>query len=134
MPAFGGHSAWYSIPIMRLGWLLAALIFASLLAYGQVRALDEFLYWRYPWFDLPMHFLGGLALASLAIGFLHELKPKTYIVFMIIVAFGWELFELVIGTDREANYAFDTALDILMDTLGMVLAYIVARFTIWRSV
>jgi len=118
---------------MRLPWLLAALVLASLLAYLQYTALANLLYWYYPWFDTLMHFLGGLTVATFGIALLDKKRALAFIVGMLAIAVGWELFELGIHTEREANFTFDTSLDLLMDTLGMSLAYIIARYTIWRS-
>lgn len=119
---------------MRLSWLFLALIFATALAYAQHVALAEFLYWRYPWFDTFMHFLGGLTIGTLVIGVFKDLRPRLFLLALIAVAVGWEIFELMIHAERETNFAFDTSLDILMDSLGALLAYVVARFTVWRSV
>ncbi|MBU2104094.1 hypothetical protein KKD81_03525 [Patescibacteria group bacterium] len=118
---------------MRLPWLISALILAALLATLQHVALTEYLYWRYHWFDTLMHFLGGLAVASFVVGVLHKHRAQLFLVGMVGIAVGWEVFEFAIGTQREANFVFDTSLDLLMDTLGMATVYLVARYTLWRS-
>lgn len=118
---------------MRLPWLLAALVFAAALALLQHWALAEFLYWRYPWFDTMMHFLGGLAAATFVVGLLHRKRAQLFLVGMVLVAVGWEVFELAINAQREANFIFDTSLDLLMDTLGMATVYLTARLTLWHS-
>jgi hypothetical protein len=119
---------------MRLPWLLTALFLAAILATLQHWALSEFLYWRYPWFDTLMHFLGGLTVASFAVGVLHRKRAQVFLVTMVGIAIGWEVFEYVISSLREANFVLDTALDLLMDTLGMAVVYLLARLTLWRSV
>lgn len=120
---------------MRLVWLLAALFVSGVLAFLQHIALADFLYWRYPWFDTPMHFLGGLAVGLFLAGVLgRRFKPLWFLMVLVAVFIGWEVFEYIIGTDRESNYVFDTALDLLMDTVGGLVPYTLARFTIWRSV
>jgi hypothetical protein len=118
---------------MRLSWLLAALVLSSLLAFLQHEALANLWYWRYLWFDTVMHFLGGLALASFGIALLDKHRALVFLAGMLAIAVGWELFELAINAEREANFAFDTSLDLLMDALGMSLAYLAARLTLWRS-
>lgn len=118
---------------MRLYWLLTALVLAALLAFLQHTALEHLLYWRYLWFDTLMHFLGGLTLAAFGIALLERHRAFVFLGGMLFVAAGWELFELAINAQREANFAFDTSLDLLMDACGMSLAYIGARLTIWRS-
>lgn len=117
---------------MRLYWLLAALILAGLLAYLQHTALDQLLYWRYLWFDTLMHFLGGLTMAVFGIALLAKRRAFIFLGAMFAIAAGWELFELAINAQREANFAFDTSLDLLMDACGMSLAYVAARLSIWR--
>ncbi|MCX6714112.1 MAG: hypothetical protein NTV48_03355 [Candidatus Vogelbacteria bacterium] len=41
-------------------WLEAVIL--PLLGVLNYLAFKNYWYWRYPWFDKPMHFLGGLAL------------------------------------------------------------------------
>lgn len=118
---------------MRLIWLLAALMLAGLLAVFQHLALENLWYWYYPWFDTFMHFLGGLTVATFGIALLGKKRATIFLVGMLAIAFGWELFELLIHAEREANFAFDTALDLLMDALGMTSVYVLARFSLWRS-
>lgn len=121
-----------SIAVMRLLWLLVALVFAALLAVLQKWAVADFLYWHYPWFDTPMHFLGGLTSGAFLVGVLHVRRPKLYLLGCILIAVGWEVFEVLAGLPREANYAFDTTLDLLMDALGMTCVYFIARRSLWR--
>lgn len=118
---------------MRLAWLLAALVFASILAYLQYEALANLWYWYYPWFDTIMHLLGGLTVAAFGIALLEKHRAFVFLGGMLAIAIGWELFELGINAQQEANFAFDTSLDLLMDALGMSTAYVAARFTLWRS-
>lgn len=118
---------------MRLYWLIAAMVLAAGLAALHIYALDTYLYWRFVWLDVPVHFLGGLTLSMLVIGLIRNFHPKTFVLVMAGVIAGWEVFELLIQTQREANFAFDTALDLLMGALGAVVAYALARFTLWRS-
>lgn len=118
---------------MRLSWLFAALILASVLAVTQHLALENLWYWRYVWLDTFVHFLGGLTVGAFLVAILDRSRPLVFLAGMVAIAAGWELFELAINAQREANFAFDTALDLLMDALGMAAAYVLARFTIWRS-
>ncbi len=118
---------------MRISWLLIALIFSTALLGLQVWALNDYLYWRYVWFDVPMHFLGGLALGSFLVGFFPSRKSLIFLALTTCVFVGWEILEYMLGIAHKSNYAFDTALDLLMGTLGALAAYSAARFTIWRS-
>ncbi|HEY4489458.1 MAG TPA: hypothetical protein VJA87_03175 [Candidatus Paceibacterota bacterium] len=117
---------------MRLVWLLAALVLASLLAGVHLYALLHYWYWYFPWLDVPVHFLGGAFMATAVVGVLKNFRPKTFLLIVVAGAVGWEFFELLINVEREKNFLFDTSLDLLMDVLGIVLAYVAARLTIWR--
>ncbi len=118
---------------MRLAWLVAALVLASLLAYFQYVALEHFLYWRYLWLDTFMHFLGGLTVSVFLAALLDRKRALVFLLGMLVIAAGWELFELSINAERENNFEFDTSLDLLMDAVGMSLGYVLARLTLWRS-
>lgn len=118
---------------MRLRWLIAALFLCVALLALHVEAMQGFLYWRLPWFDIPMHFLGGLALGTLAVGFLNRHRPLAFAAALLAAFVAWELFELFFGLPRESDYAADTALDLVMDTLGALLAYGAARLTLWKK-
>lgn len=117
---------------MRSYWLFAALVFSALLAGVHLIALQDFLYWRYVWFDIPMHILGGLAIATFIIGFLHTRKTGLFLVLFLLAIVGWEVFEYVFGIPRDANYPLDTAIDLVMDIVGGGITYLVARKTLWR--
>ena len=119
---------------MRLWWLIPALILAAGLAVLHTYALDTYLYWRFVWLDVPVHFVGGLAIAMLLIGVLQTFRPVAFLLLIVVAIAGWEVFEFVIQTQREANFVFDSSLDVLMGALGALVAYILARFTLWRSV
>ncbi len=117
----------------RLVWLFAALALAALLASLEGWAITDHLYWRYVWSDTAMHFLGGAMAGALAAGLLLRFRPISYALTVVAISFGWELFELWIGTPRGANFAFDSSLDLLMDALGAIAVYGIARKTLWRS-
>jgi hypothetical protein len=117
---------------MRLPWLVAALVLAALLAGVHIHALLHFWYWYFPWLDIPVHILGGAFMAAASVGVLRSYKPRAFLLVVVAGALGWEFFEFVINVEHEANFVLDTALDLLMDTLGIVLAYGIARLTIWR--
>lgn len=117
---------------MRLVWLLGALVLCAALAALNIIAQEYYLFWRYEWFDVPMHYLGGLAIGVFLIGFLIRFRPLLFSLSFLAIAVGWEIFEFVFGLPKETNYVFDTALDLLMDTMGAVTAYGIARVTTWR--
>lgn len=59
-------------------------------------------YWTIPWFDTPMHFLGGASIALSTYFWLRRygqpwwLLGLTMISVTALVAVGWEIFELLI--------------------------------------
>jgi hypothetical protein len=94
-------------------------------------------YWRIPWFDMPMHFLGGLWVGLVALwlyfysgilSFTQKVSPfKIYKIFavsliaVIIVGGIWELFEFGVNTVivfSTQNSPLDTVSDIIFDILG----------------
>lgn len=117
---------------MRIPWLVATLLVSSVLAILQWLAVYNYLYWRYIWFDIPMHFLGGVTTAAFLVALLMHFRPRLFVLGATFVFIGWEVFEWYFGFPKESNHVFDTSLDLLMDTLGALLVYIVARYTVWR--
>ena len=117
---------------MRLAWLVAACVLAALLAGVHLYALPHYWYWYFPWLDVPVHLLGGLFMGTAVVGVLGRFRPRIFLIVVTVGAVGWELFELGINYTREINFVFDTALDLLMDAIGIILSYAVARLTIWR--
>ena len=93
-------------------------------------ALKFYLYWTLGWYDIMMHFLGGLTLGVLAIGLfnLEARGRKNFLLifgFVIILSVGWEVAEYIkgIAVFGDQSYALDTTKDLIMDTIGMVTAY-----------
>lgn len=91
-----------------------------------------FWYWRFFWFDILMHFLGGLWVALMFFWLLQivnksslEIKTvKKSVLAAVLCAFMvgifWEIFENVSGVAfvLHQNYVFDTLKDLGMDMLG----------------
>lgn len=116
-----------------MGFLLTLFFSAATtLALAHITATTFFLYWKYLWFDIPMHFLGGLVCA-LGIAILpffriqYIEKRSSFLVYMCIVlgiGICWELFEYSAGLYRlETNLIPDTILDVCMDMLGGAVGY-----------
>lgn len=119
---------------MNLRWLVAAFASASVLAFLHIWAISDFLYWKYRWFDTPMHILGGVTIGLIAIGILGSTwKPYQYAALIILAAFAWEFFEAVMGIAvlPGVDYVWDTAHDVLNDAVGAIAVYLVARHTVW---
>ncbi len=70
-------------------WLLAALVLSGLLAGLHIYALEHFWYWLYPWFDLPMHMLGGAAIGTFAVALLRTYRPVAYLIIIFVAAIAW---------------------------------------------
>lgn len=110
-----------------------------LIAFLQLLATRYFLYFELWWFDIPMHFLGGLFIGSAflwAWRFEPIVKRMTPLsMFMsaflatLTIGIAWEIFEYVTDSYAAANYTLDTALDLLMDIFGMAAAYLLFKFT-----
>jgi len=96
-----------------------------------------YLYWTVIWFDMIMHFLGGLFVALFFFSVFSFLKSKLPymeklvlgLIFSILVGLVWEYYELIIEvTDlREIGYWPDTGMDIVMDTLGALVGVLYAQ-------
>lgn len=111
------------------------LISFSLLAVLHIIALELFLYWRYVWFDLPMHMLGG-AVVALGIFTLYDLRlriprsfltPRKVLACVFLVACMWEVFEVLIGIPIDETYVLDTTFDLVMGLFGGYMGFIVAN-------
>ncbi|MEK9177375.1 MAG: hypothetical protein AAB923_03700 [Patescibacteria group bacterium] len=119
----------------RIAFGAVIALSALVLALVHAAAVEHFLYWRFHWFDLPVHFLGGL-LVGLSFTWLlaYEFVAATrrtrarFVLVMaavLIVGLLWEYFEYAIGvTKGQAGYWQDTAGDIVMDILGGATAYL----------
>lgn len=111
------------------------LISGSILAVTHILAMKFFLYWKYEWFDMPMHFLGGVVV-GLLLYTLHDIgvniiprKPRwfTVLLFVIMVAMAWEVYEVLIRIQIFDDYYIDTAIDLFLGSLGGITAFIVGN-------
>lgn len=122
---------------------LEQFILIIIIAVLHFFALQFYLYWTFEWFDILLHFLGGLWVGLVALwffffsGFVYKdvsLVRKTRIFLITIasvltVGVLWEVWEVwanLVFID-EQGYFLDTALDLVMDTLGAVIAFIYAK-------
>ena len=105
----------------------------SLFAVFHQIALTFSLYWYYWWFDILMHFWGGILLGLLFYIAVKSrwfnLKSNNYliVVWLLVVTLGWELFELMIEFETSANYLIDTITDDTMGLSGGLLVHLIAR-------
>ena len=94
-----------------------------------------YFYWTLWWFDILMHFLGGFWIASVCLWifygnyFRQISRPSRTKLFVfailssIILGLAWEAFELATNIILFPEYIPDSALDMVMDTIGGVFAY-----------
>ncbi len=114
-----------------LFFCLAAFVVVGLL---HIAAEFFYFYWTVFWFDIMMHFLGGIAvaLATLwAVVRLNFLKNYgnpilttffTTLTAVLVVSFFWEVLEHLTGTAKALEgYVFDTTMDTSAALLGAAL-------------
>lgn len=95
-------------------------------------AVTTSLYWYYSWFDILMHFWGGVlvvlgvyALCSLK----HiPLKPTSIFIFstLFILMISWEVFEWKIGLFDPERHLAETVKDLIMGFTGGLVGYLAA--------
>ena len=118
-------------------FLFSFVILAVLLIFHIISS-NLSLYWSYPWLDIFTHMLSGLWVALVflwlasvfgQINSLKEYRTKSFLIAFISAIFIGVLWELVENFSQitfvNANgYGLGTALDILSDGLGGILAYL----------
>ena len=119
----------------RITLLYISLCLVVLLWGLNAVASAFYLYWTVWWYDVMMHFLGGVTLGCFALYFMPKISKKTLIAafsIVMIVSGAWEVFEYVtdISPAQEgANYAADTTQDLVLDAVGsgLVMLYVKRR-------
>ena len=113
----------YKIPLITLFSLVLLYVL-------HVSAIDDYWYLYYPYFDIPMHILGGVCLALSAFFILKD--SKHIIILTIIGGISWEIFEVYFNIAgypvSSILYKMDTAKDIANDTLGAVLVWVTLNY------
>ncbi len=110
-------------------FVVLSLIFAS--THGI--AVSASLYWYYWWFDILMHFWGGLLIAlgvtTLATFRRFDFKSSYRLVFLTSVALVivWELFEWIIGVVSPQEYWIDTSIDMFLGIFGATVGYVMLK-------
>lgn len=105
------------------------LLSSSMFATVHNLAVRTSLYWYYSWFDIVMHFWGGIlvvlgvyALCSLK----HiPLKPSQVLIFatLFFAMISWEFFEWQAGLFDPHTYIADTFKDLVVGFLGGLVGY-----------
>lgn len=106
---------------------------AAVFAAAHRLAVEASLYWYFWWFDILMHFWGGLliGLGIFALATFRRLtfKPKLSVVFVVAVGFvvSWEVFEWYIGILDPALHLKDTLMDMFLGVFGALLSYLILK-------
>ncbi len=107
------------------------ILFSTLLYYLHKIALDNHLYMQFWFYDIMMHFLGGVCIALLlyciSIFFnINHIRNNilNLIFYTFIMGIFWEVFEVyyrIAGHPiHTLAYKLDTIKDLIMDSLGAV--------------
>lgn len=115
----------------------------AIIAILHFLALQFYLYWTFWWFDIVTHFLGGLWVGLIILWFFFSSgyvyknlslvrSTKIFLITIasvIIIGVLWEVWEVLaeLVFINEAGYLLDTSLDIIMDILGGITAFIYAK-------
>jgi len=117
---------------------VSTLTLLLVLLYLHKYAIAYHLYTQYWFYDIIMHFLGGVGLAMsfycITIFFnIRSIKDNLWkiIILTLIAGIVWELFEIkydLIGSPfGTIKYNIDTIKDLIMDTLGAVFVWRIIR-------
>ena len=91
-----------------------------------------------------MHFWGGALISLITLFFIYDLKflnfkVKNKIVIFsaavgmtLIIGLGWELWEIYVGFIDIYVDGPDSFLDLIMDVLGAIAAYLYSKEKIWK--
>lgn len=120
--------------------ILAVIFFLTvLIAVLHSAAIEHHLYWKFWWFDMVVHFLGGVivSLGALWFLFLSRYVPAPSVgrngmfaialLAIVVIGISWEVFEVLSGIPIEENFVFDTCIDLMMDLLGACVGYVYFR-------
>ncbi len=120
----------------RTLFLIGLLALASLIAFLDIAAMAHYLFWKFWWYDIMMHALGGLLFGGVFIWVVHYelseahrarlMRPLYAILFVFTIGVVWEVFEFFAGSNlgySNLYYAFDTIKDLCMDCIGGASAY-----------
>ena len=118
--------------------LRLTLFFASLITVALVHIVSStfFLYWKYLWLDIPVHFLAGIAVA-LGVTILPLFRVtfferhRTLLPFVcavLTVGVLWECFEYYYDLSVfDEDFVTDTFIDLAMDALGGTTGYYIVN-------
>ncbi|MAF59357.1 hypothetical protein CL631_00745 [bacterium] len=121
--------------MLRNKIFIAQFLLIAFIGVLHITALELYWYWVFPWFDILVHFLGGLWATLISLWFFFEsgyVKVKRRVRNISLVAFftiffvaiGWEVFEFLAGVPIVGDFAVDTTIDLIIGTLGALMAWI----------
>ncbi len=115
-----------------LNLLTFSIVFLSII---NILAVNTGWYYIYYWFDIPMHFIGGLS-ALFLVAYLFYSSAITYkntffllLVATLLIGIAWEMYEYLIN-NIWAGIAFDrvdTLQDIFFDVLGGIFGSLIIK-------
>ncbi|MEN9390570.1 MAG: hypothetical protein RLZZ283_670 [Candidatus Parcubacteria bacterium] len=112
--------------------LFLILFVSAVILAMHLAAFEYYLYWRFWWYDHIIHALGGVVVKAIA----HVLGARPYarpIAVAVVVGCAWEIMEYAAGIRLGANYALDTVLDVVADTVGAVVLCAIVSGWILKS-
>lgn len=107
---------------------LAILFFVSRFIFDQSN-----LYYEIWWLDIPMHILGGLGVAALAVSILNyknfEITFGRIVIAFFLVAIVWEIYEYICSSGGDYIWGgwFDTIKDMINGFLGASIVYLIYK-------
>lgn len=114
----------------RMHLFFSALCLAAVFQFLHYAAMVYKLYWVFWWFDILMHFIGGLVIGVFALLLLKKAQELYIIPIALLVVITWEWFEVYIVKIpiwNPTNYAIDTVTDIIWGSVGFYVAYKVVQ-------
>jgi hypothetical protein len=126
----GGHTG-----MLKLTTIFFVLSFAMLAMIHAV-SIHFYLYWKFQWLDIPIHFFGGAVVALgifTAKDFIRAIPDRFLYVVpvmagVVIVALLWELFEIVIGIPTtEPGFLNDMIIDLIVGVIGGFVGFLVGH-------
>ena len=125
---------------MRTDSLLFIFFLVFMLGVFQNIAFENYFYWKFWWYDIMMHFLGGAIVSAILLWVIMYEFPESLrtiyfrfapvVLFVLVVGIVWEVYEYHIGIDREYSHTYwrlDTAKDLFDDMVGGVVAAFFVR-------
>lgn len=120
--------------------LFVVLLLSVVVAILHMAAISFSLYWTFLWFDVLMHFLGGITLSLLVAWWLFftpltKIRGRARFKLFLAAVFSplfvgglWEVFEYIAGVSFSVEgYPLDTFFDLVINLCGGGTAYLFLR-------